>query len=140
VSSDRPVPPDFANLSPAEVVAIVRAELTGHEGMEDVAADWTGERVVLSGEVPSDEIAEIAEQIVADNLGLRVENRLLVMPILREAPGVAPVEARAADAEEDALVRPPSPDDERTEAGETGEPFTPPDAPTPEPRAGRNRG
>jgi hypothetical protein len=122
-------------MSNTEVVAIVRAELADHDGMEDVVVDWTGDRIVLSGEVSSDELAQLAEQIVGDPFGLRVENRLRVLPTLRELPGaLAQPESKVPDLEGQPLFRSTAPVDERTDAGETGEPFTPPDVPPPEPR------
>ena len=89
--------------------------------MEDVVVDWTGDRIVLSGEVSSDELAQLAEQIVGDRFGLRVENRLRVLPTLRELPGaLAQPESKVPDLEGQPLFRSTARVDERTDAGESG--------------------
>jgi DnaK suppressor protein len=137
-SQDPPLPADFANLSPAEIVAIVREELDAEDDLRGVRVEWRDGEIVLAGEVPSEELGEIARQIVADRLGLPVDDRTRPTPVLRELPDgkpLPPEEDTEADPVEqllggDVLIEDPM------EADEKGEPLTPPDTPIPEPRKG----
>ena len=135
-SHDPPLPAEFANLTDDEIVAIVREELDAEDDLRGVRVQWRQGKIVLAGEVPTEELGEIARQIVADRLGLPVDDRTRPTPVLGDLPAGKPPPPDS-ESEPDAVEQLLGKDvliEDPTEADEKGEPLTPPDSPIREPR------
>jgi len=135
-SRDPPLPADLQGLSEGEIAEAVREELRGVDGLGAVTVEFHGSRVVLGGEVASEDLITVATQIVTDRMGLAVEDRIRVRrevgetperettpPLPRDEPIVRYVEDTNDEVTEDVV---------EAENGEGV--YEPPDRPIPEPR------
>jgi len=132
----RSVPAELAGLEADEIAALVRERLGNEVGdtMTGLHVSVVGAEVTLSGELASDELRRVVVQVVEDEMGLGVVDRVRItqtadVAIPRKWPKRDPG-SEADTAYETAAASPDSSDD-LYRAEEEGVPYTPPDHPVP---------
>jgi len=80
------LPAELRALDDAELAALVRETFDDEvEGLEKVRVACRRGRVILGGEVPSEELRQVALRIVEDEIGLEFVDRMLVTEFAAEA-------------------------------------------------------
>ncbi len=146
---------EIRNLSDEELHAHVRAELASRNGFDsdDIELAVRDGAVTLSGRVGTEEELRIVEHVLTDVIGIEEVTNNLVVDELRRAVSPEAIDEHLADEEQHsglllgdvprqfsaesahlADVGSSDPDGTRDlqEAMEEGEPWTPPESPTPE--------
>lgn len=125
-----PLPPDLASLEDAEIADLVRERLADEVGdaVGEVRVACRRGRVILAGEVASDELRQVVQRIVEDEMGLEIRDRMDVSAAFAEW---APRRGRRSGEP----PRRPHATARRTTGGEDEEEaseYTPPSRPVPE--------
>ena len=132
----RALPSDLAGLEPDEIAALVRERLQNEIGdpMKGLQMTVNGAEVTLSGELASDEVRRVLVQVVEDEMGLGVVDRVRITQTADVAkPSRWPVRVPGSEADTayEAAAASPDSSEDVFRAEEEGVPYTPPDRPVP---------
>jgi len=125
------VPPELRMMDDIELAALVSETLTEEvgEALANVRVACRHGRVILGGDVASDELRQVAKRIVEDEIGLEVSDRLRVGMFGEESRARPP---RRSGETLRSLLGPGERPVDVFEAEEEGLDYTPPTKPVPE--------